>query len=142
MKKETSLAIGMGILFGLIFSFIVILNTQKNNSVTQKKQPTKVRPVGTTEQQTITQPITVTEPNDGDIIDKASVTIKGKVEKNSFVIVQSPAKDGTFTAKTEDFSYEMPLSLGENVIHLSAYAKGVQGKVQEKEFKVYYLNTK
>jgi len=36
----------------------------------------------------------------------------------------------------------MPLSLGENVIHLSAYAKGVQGKVQEKEFKVYYLNTK
>lgn len=141
MKKETSLAIGMGILFGLIFSFIVILNTQKNSTVTQKKQSTKVRPVGTTEQQIIAQPITITEPNDGDIISKAAVTIKGKVEKGSFVIVQSPAKDGTFTAKTEDFSYEMPLSLGENIIHLSSYEKGVQGKIQEKELKVYYLNS-
>jgi len=142
MKKETSLAIGMGIVFGLIFSFIVILNTQKNNTVSQKKQPQKVRLAGTTEQQTITQPIIISEPNDGAIMNTPLVTIKGKVEKNSFVIIQSPIKDGKFTSPTEDFSYDLPLSLGENVIHLSAYPKGAQGKVQEKEFKVYYLNSK
>lgn len=142
MKKETSIAIGMGIVFGLIFSFVVILNTQKNNTVTQKKQPQKVRPAGTTEKQTLTQPITISSPNDGAIIDSASVTIKGTVEKNSFVIVQSSAKDATFTADKAEFSYNLPLTLGENVIRLSAYPKGAQGKIQEKELKVYYLNTK
>lgn len=142
MKKETSIAIGMGIVFGLVFSFVVILNTQKNSTVSQKKQPQIVRPAGTTEKQILTQPITITSPNDGAIIDTASVTLKGTVEKGSFVVVQSSGKDAVFTSDKEEFSYNLPLTLGENVIRLSAYSKGAQGKIQEKELKVYYLNTK
>lgn len=141
MKKETSIAVGMGIVFGLVFSFLVIANTQKNQSVSQKTPTQKIRPV-TTEQQTIMQPITITEPNDGAIITDASVTIKGKTDKNSFVIVQTQIKDYSFTTKQETFEYSIPLSLGENVIHISAYPKGTGGRIQEKELHVYYLNTK
>lgn len=141
MKKETSIAIGMGVAFGLLFSFLVIANTQKNQSVSQKTSSQKTRPV-TTEQQTVAQPITVMEPNDGAIISEASVTIKGKTDKNSFVIVQTQTKDFSFTTKSEDFEYSVPLTLGENVIHISAYPKGLNGKIQEKELHVYYLNTK
>ncbi|MCX6730948.1 MAG: hypothetical protein NTZ55_03805 [Candidatus Roizmanbacteria bacterium] len=141
MKKETSIAVGMGIVFGLVFSFLVIANTQKNQSVSQKTPVQKTRPV-TTEQQTIMQPITITEPNDGAIIANQSVTIKGKTDKNSFIIVQTQVKDFSFTTKTDTFEYSVPLTLGENVIHITAYPKGSNGKVQEKELHVYYLNTK
>ena len=141
MKKETSIAVGMGIVFGLVFSFLVIANTQKNQSVSQKTPTQKTRPV-TTEQQTIMQPITITEPNDGAILTDASVTIKGKTDKNSFVIVQTQVKDYSFTTKLETFEYSIPLTLGENVIHINAYPKGANGRIQEKELHVYYLNTK
>jgi len=141
MKKETSIAVGMGIVFGLIFSFLVIVNTQKNQSVSQKTPAQKNRPVKT-QQQTIVQPILISEPNDSAIIGEASVKIKGKTDKNSFVVIQSQIKDISFTTKTEEFEYTIPLSLGENIIHISAYPRGVAGKVQEKELRVYYLDSK
>lgn len=141
MKKETSIAIVMGIGFGLIFSFLVIINTQKNQSVSQKIATQKTRPV-TTEQQTVELPISISAPNDGAIIADPSVTIKGKTDKNSFIIIQTQSKDLSFTTKSEDFEQSVPLTLGENVIHISAYPKGSNGKVQEKELHVYYLNTK
>ncbi len=141
MKKETSIAIVMGIGFGLVFSFLVIANTQKNQSVSQKTTAQKTRPV-TTEQQTTTQPITISEPSDGAIIAEPSVTIKGKTDKNSFIVFQTQIKDYSFTTKSENFEYSVPLSLGENVIHINAYPKGSTGKIQEKELRVYYLNSK
>jgi len=141
MKKETSIAVGMGIVFGLIFSFLVIVNTQKNQSVSQKTPAQKNRPVKT-QQQTIVQPILISEPNDSVIVGEASVKIKGKTDKNSFVVIQSQIKDVSFTTKTEEFEYTIPLSLGENIIHISAYPRGVAGKVQEKELRVYYLDSK
>jgi len=141
MKKETSVAIGMGIVFGLLFSFIVIANTQKNKSVSQKITTQKTRPV-TTEQQTVTQPITITEPNDGAIVANASIKIKGKTDKGSFIVIQTQSQDLSFTTTSEEFGYTVPVTLGENVIHISAYPKGSNGKIQEKELHVYYLNTK
>lgn len=142
MKKETSVAIAMGIIFGLVFSLLVIANTQKNQTVSQKTTPQKTRPVKKVEQQVVAQPIIVSYPNDGAIIEGDSVTIKGKTDKGSFIVIQTQAKDLSFTTKTEDFEYDIPLTLGENVIHLSSYPKGKNGKVQEKELRVYYLNTK
>ena len=141
MKKETSIAISMGIGFGLLFSFIVIINTQKNQSVSQKTPLEQTRPV-TTEQQTPVSPLTITEPNDGAIISSASVSLKGKTDKSSFIIVQTQSKDITFTTKSENFEQSRPLTLGENVIHISVYPKGTTGKIQEKELHVYYLNSK
>lgn len=141
MKKETSIAIGMGIVFGLIFSFLVIANTQKNQSVSQKTPSQKNRPV-TTLQQTIGQPITISEPSDRVIVNESSVAIKGKADKGSFVVIQTQTKDVSFTTKTEEFEYTIPLALGENLIHISAYPKGIVGKIQEKELRVYYLNSK
>ena len=131
----------MGIGFGLIFPFLVIANTQKNQSVSQKTTPQKTRPV-TVEQQTITQPISINEPADGMIVNTPAVKVKGKTEANSFIVIQTQTKDSTYSSKTEAFEYEVPLTLGENVIHISAYPKGATGKVQEKELHVYYLNTK
>lgn len=141
MKKETSIAIVLGIIFGLIFSFIVITNTQKNQSVSRKAQTQKTRPV-TKEQQTSAKPLIITQPNDGAIILEPSVKIKGTTEKNSFIIIQTQAKDTSFTTKSAEFEQSVSLTLGENLIHISVYPKGSNGRIQEKELHVYYLDVK
>ena len=141
MKKETSIAIGMGIIFGLVFSFLVIANTQKNQSVSQKTPPQKTRLATTTDQQIMEQPVTITEPNDGAIIANPTVTLKGKTDTGSFIVVQTQINEVTFTTKSEQFEQDIPLALGENIIHVNVYPKDLNGRIQEKELRVYYLNT-
>jgi len=141
MKKETSIAIFMGIGFGLLVSFIIILNTQKNQSVSQKTIAPKVRPA-TTDQQGVTQQFTISEPNDGMLSVDPTVSVKGKTAVGSFIIIQTQIKDYSFTTKAENFEYSIPLALGENTIHINIYPKGTGGKIQEKELHVYYLTTK
>lgn len=138
MKKETGVAISMGIIFGLVFSFVVILNTQKNQTVTQKQQ-TQKKVVAEPGTGVAIEPLTVSSPADGIIINTNKATLKGTTEKGSFLIVQTQTKDLTTTAQNGDFAIDVPLSLGENIIHISSYPKGTGGKVQEKELKVYYL---
>ena len=143
MKKETGIAIGLGIVFGLVFSFVIILNTQTNKSVSQKVQMDKSRPVtaDTTQQNIVVQPIDIASPSDGAIFTSATAHLTGKAEKGSFIVIQTPSKDLTLTNDTEDFPADIPLSLGENVVHVSVYTKGTGIKVQEKELRVYYLPT-
>jgi len=141
MKKETSIAIGMGIVFGLIFSFVLILNTQKNQSVTSKQSTQKKTITADVEKNMTAQPLTITSPVNGAILDKNAVSLEGKTEEGSFVVIQTPANDVATTAQGENFSASVPLSLGENVIHVSSYPKGSGGKIQEKELRVYYLSS-
>ncbi len=138
MKKETGVAISMGIIFGLVFSFVVILNTQKNQTVTQKQQTQKKVVTGAGTGVAI-EPLIVSAPTDGVVLDTNKVSLKGTTEKGSFLVVQTQTKDLTATAENGAFTIDVPLSLGENVIHISSYPKGTGGKVQEKELKVYYL---
>jgi len=56
-----------------------------------------------------------------DSIGKKAVGSEGKVEK-------------------EDFTVDMPLALGENVISLTLYPKNSQGRSQQKELRIYYLD--
>ncbi len=138
MKKETVIAISMGIVFGLAFSFIVILNTQKNKKVTQKQQ-TQKKVAADVIKNVAVEPLVITSPENAVAVDKKEITIKGSTEKGSFVVVQTQITDLTATAVDGNFSVKVPLALGENIIHVSSYPKGTIGKVQEKEIKIYYL---
>lgn len=142
MKKETGLAIGLGVLFGLVFSFIIILNTQTNKAVTQKKQMAKSRPAAESRQsRVVVKQMEVSSPNDRAVFETASTTVRIKVEKNSFIVIQTPSQDIAFENESENVAKDVPLSLGENVIHISVYSKAGGSKIQEKELRVYYLPT-
>jgi hypothetical protein len=142
MKKETGLAIGLGVLFGLVFSFVIILNTQTNKAVTQKKQMAKSRPaVESRQSRVVVKQIEVTSPNDRAVFENASATVRIKVEKNSFIVIQTPSQDIAFENESENVAKDVPLSLGENIIHISVYSKAGGSKIQEKELRVYYLPT-
>jgi len=140
MKKETGIAVGLGVFFGLLFSFVVILNTQTNKAVTQKKQATQTRPAST-QGNTVARPIEIVSPNDRSVFDTKETKITLKVEKDSFIVIQTPSQDITLEAESETITQVVPLTLGENIVHISVYPKSGGAKVQEKQLKVYYIPT-
>ncbi|PIQ72898.1 hypothetical protein COY13_04500 [Candidatus Roizmanbacteria bacterium CG_4_10_14_0_2_um_filter_36_35] len=140
MKKETIIAVFLGIAFGGILAFFLIV---KNKEIQLNKNKV-IAPTGANTQSAVKTNISVTtlevtEPNDGSIFDKNSVTIKGKVSKDSLIVLQSPIKDLVFKNEKEDFSIDFPLALGENVIKLVVYPSDKQSRTQEKDLKIYYL---
>ena len=140
MKKETTLAIILGIVFGGLMGFFLIL---KNKDI-QVDNNKAIAPTGgltkTAVKNTINfLPLEITEPNDGYIFDKNTITIKGKVSKNSLIVIQSPIKDLVYKNDKESFQVDFPLALGENVIKIVVYPPDKNFKTQEKTLRIYYL---
>lgn len=143
MKKETLIAIVMGIIFGAGVALFLILKTKKAD------QP-KVIPVATTNRVTplvarsgkTVLPISISEPESNSVTDKKTTTIKGKATKGSLLLIQSPIKYVVKTLEKDDFSEEFPLALGENIIHISVYIKDSKAVAQEKTLIIYSLEEK
>lgn len=141
MKKETAYAILLGVTFGVVLSLVMIFKT-KDSQMGKSKPLTSEKKAIPTVQDTnpLTQTFKINEPQDRQIFNTKSVSIKGVAEKDSVLIVQSPIKDIVFKVEKEDFSVDMPLALGENVISLTLYPKNSQGRSQQKELRIYYLD--
>lgn len=140
MKKETFIAIFLGVLFGGVLGFILIyknkeiqINKNKTIAPTEKviKNSKKI--------EVNFQALKISEPNDFSITDKNSIFLKGKVTKNSLIVIQSPIKDIVYRNEKEDFQIDFPLALGENVIKIVVYPEDKQLNIQEKDLRVYYL---
>ncbi len=142
MKKETVIAIFLGLVFGSLLGFFLIT---KNKEEEIKKNKT-IAPTGLlTEKKTSAnqkinfQPLEITDPNDSSIIDKNLVVLRGKATKNALIVVQSPIKDIVYKNKTENFSLELPLALGENVIKIVVYPEDKTFSIQEKTLHLYFI---
>lgn len=141
MKKETVFAIFLGIGLGVVVSFVMIVKSKdrtlnKSKPLTNEKKTT----VAITESVSQIQSFKITQPQDRQIFNTKTVVIKGTSEKESLIVVQSPAKDMVYQTKDDNFSIEMPLVLGENVISLTQYSKNSQGRSQQKQLRIYYLD--
>lgn len=143
MKKETLIAIIFGIgLGGAVALFILIkgkdIELTKNKVISPKiaNQEAVSKPLTTTFQM-----LEVTTPLDGAITDKNSITIAGKVQKGSLLVIQSPINDKVMEADQNNFQVDFPVALGENVIKIVAYPKDKTLRSQEKDIKVYYIDS-
>jgi hypothetical protein len=141
MKKETGIAIFLGIVFGLGLSLFMIFKTKdtqmgKSKPLTSEKRITPVAMKVDTQSMTFK----VNEPMDKFITLSKTVTIKGEGEKDALLVVQSPIKDMAVKLEKTDYKIDFPLALGENVINLSLYPVDSQGRVLQKELRVYYLD--
>lgn len=142
MRKETILAVFLGIIFGGIVALFLIVK----NKEFQLNKTKVIAPTGLVTQKSVKDkdkvnivPLEITEPNDSIIITTNSVKIKGKVTKGSLIVIESPVNEMIFKNEKEVFSVDFPLALGENVINLVAYPNDKHVRIQEKNFKVYYL---
>ncbi|MFH1827442.1 MAG: hypothetical protein ABH812_03375 [bacterium] len=137
MKKETVLAITFGVLLGLIVAVILIfvLRPTGGDKVAQPEKNTVPKTKTTN-----LLPLEIKEPADKKISSTDSIKISGTVNKGTLIIIESPISTKVINNKSDSFSLDFPLSLGENVITIRAYADKAQTVPQVKTLKVYYLN--
>ncbi len=140
MKKETIFAVFLGIVFGgLLGLFLISKNKEIQLNKNKVIAPTGLndRPLAQTDLNF--QPLDISEPKDGSVLDKSSVAIKGMATKNSLIVIQSPIRDMVLKNEKQDFKVDFPLALGENIIRVVTYPENKQLNIQEKTLRVYYL---
>lgn len=143
MKKETIVAIFLGLLFGGIMA-VVISFKSKEIELTKNKviAPPKEKVSSLNSSGIKLKSLELTEPADKAIFENNTVHLKGTALKDSLIVVQSPIKDLIISNKQEKFDLEFPLALGENSIKIVVYPKEKQFKPQEKSIKVYFIDSK
>lgn len=140
MKKEVVIAIFFGIVLGLSVALVTVSKIRQEGGKNIKMPATTSVSKKVTRSASSTQTFEIQEPNDKIITSKNTILIKGKTEKSSLIVVQSPTRDLALQNKNDDFSFSFPLSLGENVISITSYPKNTSSRSQSKTLTVYYFN--
>jgi len=140
MKKETIVAIIMGLLLGGVVAFFLVTKTSEKELENSKA----IAPTTTLNQEkaavvTGYQTLEMSQPHDEEIVDKESISIAGKAEKDSLIVIQSPIKEVILNIRNNSFQTDFPLALGENTIKIVAYPHNQLLRSQEKELRVYYI---
>jgi hypothetical protein len=140
MKKET----GVAAILGIIVGFIVVVGVMIWQTNVSQKQKSKTiinqAQISPTPAGVSFKTLAISQPQDLAIVNEKTITIKGKVNKGSLIVIQSPIKNATVKNADEEFSVDFPLAFGENVIHIVAYPTDPQLATQEKDLKIYYLD--
>lgn len=142
MKKETMVAIFLGLLFGGVVAVFISFKS-KDIELTKNKviTPLKEKVSSPNSSGIKLQSLELTEPADKAIFENNTVHLKGTATKDSLIIVQSPIKDLIISNKQTKFDLEFPLALGENSIKIVVYPKEKQFRPQEKSIKVYFIDS-
>lgn len=144
MKKETIIAIILGILFGSGVALFLVFKTNK-------PEQAKVIPVVTTSRTTpvtaknttpSVQTLVISAPEQNSVTDQKEITITGKATKGSLLVIQSPVSNIIETLEKDDFSKEFPVALGENIIQMTVYPVDTKSSIQEKTLVIYHLEEK
>ncbi|MEK9169795.1 MAG: hypothetical protein AAB788_03560 [Patescibacteria group bacterium] len=142
MKKETIIAIFLGLLFGGIVAVFISLKSKDIELSTNKViAPSKEKILSPNLTGTEIQTLELSEPADNAIFEKDIIRFKGTAVKDSLIIIQSPIKDLVVKNTQGKFDLEFPLALGENSIKIVVYPKEKQFRPQEKFIKVYYIDS-
>jgi hypothetical protein len=140
MKKETIIAIVLGVVAGLGVAVVMLEKAREHQMTNTQAISSNVQLTPKVASNQL-QILGISTPDDGSISSQKSTEIKGKASKNALLIVQSPLK--TIVQKMDADTFDIknfPLTLGENIIRVSVYPKGTQTSAQEKELKIYYLD--
>lgn len=138
MKRETVIAIVFGILLGAGVGLVVLFQTNSSEEA-------KVIPIEADERQVVTQSpaattqaqLVITEPLSHTVTSREEITIQGNAPINGLILVQSPSTERIFKNEQAEFTVDVPLARGENVINISVYAGS--STPQEQVLRVYYL---
>lgn len=135
MKKESVVAAVSGIILGVVIAVIILINL-KNKEIQGKKTISPQVTPTVTILNVKTQGLEILEPTAESIVNKKEITIKGKAEKDSLIVVQSATTEKVEKISTGEFSIDFTLSLGENLIKVTSYKDKSN---EEKSIKVYYI---
>ena len=143
MKKETIIAVIFGIVMGGFLGFFLI-NKNKETQLIKNKVIAPSNVAGrlpSTSDTAMAQNLEISSPQDGVVVGNNSIKVSGKAEANSLIIIQTPVNDISFKNDKVDFSLDLPLALGENVIKIVVYPSSKNQNLQDKYLRVYYLDS-
>lgn len=120
MKKETVIAIILGITLGAIIALILIFGAHSKGNGSKKVVNTKETPTVVNLNTSLKQ-FEITDPKNNSATSKDTIAIKGISEKNSLIVVQSKNTEKVISTDVGSFSVDFPVSLGENVIRITEY---------------------
>lgn len=140
MRKETIIAIILGVVFGVTIA-LLILAKNKELQLTKSKTLSQDNIINKKTKSPLAEyiPLKIHEPQDKAVFREFTAQIKGEADKNSLIVIQSPGKDLVFKNEKSQFDILFPLNLGENVITITVYPENKLLRIQEKELKVYNL---
>ncbi len=136
MKKETLIAISLGIGTGVIIAIAILFATGKGALRTSKIISGNITPTVVAGSESLTS-FKIDAPNDKESTDKKSINIKGKAEKKSLIVAHSPTSEVTVeTGNKTQFDFDFPLSVGENIIKITSY-NGTD--IETHTLNIYYI---
>lgn len=138
MRKEIIVAIVFGVLLGLTVAVVMVVRVRQFGGQGKIPGENQITPK-VAAKNTQLQPLEITAPGPDTITDQNKIAIKGKALKDSLIIIESPINDLAVKNAEEDFSINFPLSLGENIIAITAYPKDPKLNPQSSTLRVYYL---
>jgi len=142
MKRETIFAIIFGISLGVIVAVLVIFRSNENKFLKSKPINNQTKNLTPKTNLSDNSPfIDISSPTDKVVTQSNTVILKGRANKNSLIIIQSPIKELLFKNNKEAFEKEFPLALGENVIEFTNYPDDKNIPSVNKQLRVYYLPT-
>jgi len=121
MKKETLIAIILGITAGVSIAIFLVANSKNRGSSGKKVITPATTPIVVATTQQELSPLTITSPENNTAVDADSIIISGKTQKGSLIILNSATAEKAFKAESNTFKNDFPLSIGENVIKVTAY---------------------
>lgn len=135
MKKETIVAIFLGIATGVIIALFLVIQSQNSKTNANKDPNALISPTVKVPTEEILT-FAVSEPQNKSVASKNSTTIKGKAPKGSLIVINSATDEKVTKIDSDTFSIDFPLSLGENIMKITAYTNG---DAEEKTLIVYYI---
>ncbi|KXK11741.1 MAG: hypothetical protein UZ22_OP11002000302 [Microgenomates bacterium OLB23] len=136
MKKETVFAILLGIGAGVLIALWVIRGTQKNT----KDNDQLVVDGSITPSITISsgnsEPLLISEPQDGYLSSTENVVIKGKSKKGALVVAQSPLQEVTESLTSDEFEITLELMQGLNNVLVTSYN---DKNIDTRMLTIYYI---
>lgn len=139
MKRESIIAIVLGVVLGIGVGSVVLSKTNRNTKQAIETTTSELKDNVKTKQQAKKTSFEISEPSNQTTVSKNSITIKGKGTKDSLLVLLAPNGNKIYKLENDDFSVDFGLAMGENVINMTYYPKDGGSDYQEKQLMIYYL---
>lgn len=140
MKKESIVAIVLGVVLGIGVGSVVLSQTTKSTPKAIETTTSELKEnVKSNRPQAGRISFELTTPKSETTVNTNSVKIQGKGTKDSLIVAQSANANKIVKLEKDEFSIDMPLALGENTVNLTYYPKDSGSDYQEKQLVIFYL---
>lgn len=135
MRKETGIAIFLGILAGVGIGAIVLWQTKQSQQSSSQVLQDAAKPTRAANTQELT-PLLISSPEPESVLSQNTVVLKGTAPKDSLLVIQSDTGETATKTTSASFEEEVTLIEGQNTIRFTSY----NGKtIDSRSIVIYYI---